>query len=195
MKKTKKDTEETVQLLLQTAKRHFSIHGYAKTALEDIVNDSALTRGAVYHHFKNKKGLFYAAVESIQKKIAQNIEQQASMSSDQWEQLYLGCRTFMESAIDPNHKQIILIDGPAVIGWNDWRQLDANHSMRLLYNQLEQMQKNGCFPNLSVRALTHSLSGAMNESALWIAEQNSLDSLEETMRVLNVYFEGLKQMN
>lgn len=195
MKKTKAETEETVQLLLQTAKRHFATHGYAKTALEDIVNDSALTRGAVYHHFKNKKGLFYAAVESVQKKIAQNIEQQASMSSDQWEQLYLGCKTFIESAIDPNHKQIILIDGPAVIGWNEWRRLDANHSMRLLYTQLEQMQKNGCFPNVLIAALTHSLSGAMNESALWIAEQNSIDSLEETMRVLDVYFEGLKQMN
>ncbi|WP_413380735.1 TetR family transcriptional regulator [Alkalihalobacillus sp. 1P02AB] len=193
MKKTKAEAEETAQLLLHTAKRHFAKHGYAKTALEDIVNDSALTRGALYHHYKNKKGIFYAAVESIQKKIAQNIKQQASMSSDQWEQLSLGCRTFITSAVDPDHKQIILIDGPAVIGWSHWRQLDANHSMSLLYSQLEQMQKNGCFSSLSVESLAHSLSGAMNESALWIAEHGSSDSLDEAMRVLDVYFEGLKQ--
>lgn len=193
MKKTKSETEETIQLLLRTGKRHFAKHGYAKSALEDIVNDSGLTRGALYHHFKNKKGLFYAIIESIQKKIADNIEQQASTSSDQWEQLSLGCRAFITSAIEPDHKQIILIDGPAIIGWNSWCQLDANHSMKLLYSQLEQMQKNGCFLSLSVESLTHSLSGAMNESALWIAEQGSSDSIDEAMQILEVYFEGLKR--
>ncbi|EQB34697.1 MULTISPECIES: TetR/AcrR family transcriptional regulator [Virgibacillus] len=195
MKKTKAEAGETIQLLLQTGKQHFAKYGYAKTALEDIVKDSGLTRGALYHHFKNKEGLFFAVIESIQKQIAQNIEQQASKSSDQWEQLSLGCRAFITSAIEPDHKQIILIDGPVVIGWNRWRQLDANHSMRLLYNQLEQMQKNGCFLSLSVESLTHSLSGAMNESALWIAEKGSFDSIDEAMHVLDVYFEGLKQTN
>ncbi|GGB58174.1 TetR family transcriptional regulator [Virgibacillus dakarensis] len=195
MKKTKAEAEETAQVLLQTAKRHFAKNGYAKTALEDIVKDSGVTRGALYHHFKNKKGLFFAVIESIQKKIAQDIEQQASRGSEQWEQLSIGCRAFIKSAIEPDHKQIILIDGPAVIGWNRWRQLDANHSMKLLYSQLDQMQKNGCFSSLSVESLTHSLSGAMNESALWIAEQGSFDSLDEAMCVLDVYFEGLKQTN
>lgn len=195
MKKTKAKAEETVQLLLRTGTRHFAKHGYTKSALEDIVNDSGLTRGALYHHFKNKKGLFFAVIEAIQKKIAHNIEQQASTGSNQWEQLSLGCRAFITSAIEPDHKQIILIDGPAVIGWNCWRQLDANHSMKLLYSQLEQMQKNGYFLSLSVESLTHSLSGAMNESALWITEQGSVDSLDKAMRVLDVYFEGLKRTN
>ncbi|MED4531531.1 TetR/AcrR family transcriptional regulator [Metabacillus fastidiosus] len=195
MKRTRSETEETIQLLLRTGQNHFAKHGYAKAALEDIVTDSGLTRGALYHHFKNKKGLFFAVMESIQKKIAHKIEQEARTSSNQWEQLSLGCRAFIMSAIDPDHKQIILIDGPAVIGWNVWRQLDANHSMKLLYSQLEQMQRNGCFPTtLSVESLTHSLSGAMNESALWIAEQGSIDLIEESMRVLEVYFDGLKRM-
>lgn len=193
MKKTKAEAEETIQLLLRTAQRHFAKYGYSKTSLEDIVRESGLTRGALYHHFKSKKGLFFAVIESIQMKIAHNIETQASTSKNQWEQLYLGCRAFITSAIEPDHKQIILIDGPAVIGWNEWRQLDANHSMKLLYSLLELMQRNDCFTSLSVETLTHSLSGAMNEIALWIAEQGSEDSIDEAMRVLNVYFEGLKK--
>ncbi|CAG9623316.1 TetR/AcrR family transcriptional regulator [Sutcliffiella rhizosphaerae] len=195
MRKTKAETEETIQLLLETAIKHFSKHGYANASLEGIVAESGLTRGAVYHHFKNKKGLFLACVESIQKRIADKIEQEASTSPDQWEQLLLGCRAFIATSIEQDHKQIILMDGPAVIGWNDWRQLDANYSMKLLYSQLDQMQQNGYFPTLSVESLTHSLSGAMNESALWIAEQGNRDLIEESMDVLRVYFEGLKKLS
>lgn len=194
MRKTQTETEETVQLLLHTGKKHFATYGYAKASLERMVTESGLTRGALYHHFKNKKGLFVACIESIQKRIANKIEQEASTSSDQWEQLWLGCRAFIASAIEPNHKQIILIDGPAVIGWNEWRQLDANYSMKLLYSQLDQMQKNGYFSSLAVDSLTHSLSGAMNESALWIAEQGSYELIEESMHVLEAYFDGLKRM-
>lgn len=194
MRKTKTETEETVQLLLRTGKKHFATNGYAKASLERIVTESGLTRGALYHHFKNKKGLFLACIESIQKRIANKIEQEASTSSDQWEQLWLGCRAFIASSIEPDHKQIILMDGPVVIGWSEWRQLDANYSMKLLYSQLDLMQKNGYFSSLSVESLTHSLSGAMNESALWIAEQGSYELIEESMYVLEAYFDGLKRM-
>lgn len=194
MRKTKTETEETVKLLLRTGKKHFATNGYAKASLERMVTESGLTRGALYHHFKNKKGLFLACIESIQKRIANKIEQEASTSSDQWEQLWLGCRAFITSSIEPDHKQIILMDGPAVIGWNEWRQLDANYSMKLLYSQLNQMQKNGYFSSLSVESLTHSLSGAMNESALWIAEQGSYELIEESMYVLKAYFDGLKRL-
>ncbi|WP_078596114.1 TetR/AcrR family transcriptional regulator [Evansella clarkii] len=194
MRKVKTETEKTVQLLLHTGIKHFATYGYNKASLERMVTESGLTRGALYHHFKNKKGLFLACIKLIQMRIANKIEQEASTSSDPWEQLWLGCRAFVASTIEPEHKQIILIDGPAVIGWNEWRELDANYSMKLLYSQLEMMQKNGCFPSISLEALTHSLSGAMNESALWIAEQGSYELIDESMYVLKAYFDGLKRI-
>ncbi|SDL05166.1 transcriptional regulator, TetR family [Maridesulfovibrio ferrireducens] len=57
-RKTKEEAEKTRQALLSSAFKVFSTKGYAKTTLQDIAEDSGVTRGAVYWHFKNKTDLF-----------------------------------------------------------------------------------------------------------------------------------------
>src|SRR5690625_3204495 len=106
MRKTKEETILTIHLLINTAKHHFTEKGYADVSLEDIAQEAKLTRGAVYHHFKNKKGLFLAVFEDIQKEIGDQVERKAMKSDDLWEQLLNGCRAFLDTASQPNHKRI-----------------------------------------------------------------------------------------
>lgn len=87
----------------------------------------------------------------------------------------------------------MLIDGPAVLGWETWRSMDEKGSMLLLHEQLQIMQKKGYFESLSIDALTHILSGALNESALWIAQtQNKKESVEETLKILSLLLDRYK---
>jgi len=85
----------------------------------------------------------------------------------------------------------VLIDAPSVLGWNEWRQLDSEHSMKNLKYLLFEMKENEEIEDLSVDMLTHSLSGAMNESALLIASNPEDTSIDAAMDVLKYYFEGL----
>lgn len=83
----------------------------------DIVREAGLTRGALYHHFRSKKGLFLAVLEAAQQSIASRVEEEAGGSEDPWTQLLLGCRAFMKEAVEPRNRRILLVDGPAVLGW------------------------------------------------------------------------------
>ena len=194
MKKNKEETDETIRKLIAIARRHFTEKGYADSALEEIVSEAMLTRGALYHHFGNKKGLFHVVLEAVQKEVAEQVEAEASQSDDVWEQLLFGCRAFVKTAVEPRSRRILLIDGPAVLGWDVWRKMDQQHSMRLLRGQLQIMKEQGCFRPASIEAMTHFLSGALNESALWIAQMpDQQQALEETMTVIALLVEGLKR--
>jgi len=184
MKRNKEDTYETIATLIDVARQHFTAKGYAESSLEEIVADAHLTRGALYHHFGNKRGLFEAVLASVQKEIGERIEHAASQSDHLWEQLTLGCREFVTAAVEPHIRQILLIDGPAVLGWEVWRRMDEENAMRHLREQLQLMQDQGYLKPVPVDAMTHFLSGALNESALWIAQSPNDRSIEETMSVI-----------
>lgn len=133
-------------------------------------------------------------LEDVQREVAERLEQEASTSEDVWEQLYLGCRAFIMAAVEERNRRIMLIDGPAILGWEVWREMDKNHSMRLLRVQLEIMQEQGHFQLVPLDAMTHFISGGLNETALWLAnESQQPNALDETMKVLAVFLKGLKQ--
>lgn len=194
MRRNKEETAITIQTLIEVARTHFTEHGYADAALEEIVQEAGLTRGALYHHFGNKKGLFQAVLDTVQKEVAERVETQAAKSEDVWEQLILGCRAFITAAVEPKNKRIMLVDGPAVLGWEEWRRMDEQNSMRLLREQLQFMQQQGELRQVAVDALTHMLSGAMNEAALWIAQAaEEQQAYEESMIVISLLLEGLRR--
>lgn len=191
MKRNKDDTYETIVSLIAVARKHFTEHGYAESSLEEIAAEAKLTRGALYHHFRSKKGLFQAVLESVQTEIGQRVEAEAARSDDAWEQLILGCRAFVAAAVEPRNRRILLIDGPAVLGWEAWRRMDEENAMRHLREQLELMQRQGYLKPVPLDALTHFLSGALNESALWIAQSpDDGQSLEDTMSVISLFLKG-----
>lgn len=193
MKRSKEESYETISQLKEIARKHFTEHGYAATVLDEIVKEAKLTRGAVYHHFGSKKGLFLAVLESVQKEVAEMVEYEAAKSDDIWDQLILGCHAFVTAAVEEKNKRIMLIDGPAVLGWETWRSMDEQGSMRHLHEQLQLMQEQGYFESISIDSLTHILSGALNESALWIAQRmNVRESVEETMKIIILMLERFK---
>lgn len=196
MKKTKAEADQTVNLLIDIGSELFSQRGYASVSLEEIVQAADLTRGAVYHHFKHKKGLFLAVFEQTQKLIAEEISKVDQQSEDLWDQLVDGCKVFIEAASRAAFCRILLIDGPAVLGWDTFRQLDKKHSMVLLQEQIELMQKHSVLKKVPATALTHALSGAMNEASIWVLEQTDRSkAIKEAMEAIEGMLSGFKNTN
>lgn len=184
---------ETTRRLLTIARDHFAAHGYAQTATETIVQVAGVTRGALYHHFGSKEGLFAAVVAEVQRDVAQQVAAAAAGAAEPWAQLLVGCRAFLRACLAPDVQRILLIDGPAVLGWEAWRALDAEHAMRLLEEGLQELAAIGQIPSHAVPAATHLLSGAMNEAVLWIAQAEQPEqALGETIVVLEALLAGLR---
>jgi AcrR family transcriptional regulator len=193
-RKTKSEQREaTRRALIKVGRAMFTHSGYAQTATEDIVQRAGVTRGALYHHFSHKEGLFKAVLEEVQQEVAGNIEKAASQHDGRWEQLVSGCRAFLVAGIDPEVQQIMLIDAPAVLGWETWRQMDASTSMKSLKEILALLIAEGIIRPQPLDALTHLLSGAMNEAVLWIARaQEPEQALTEATATLETLLEALR---
>jgi len=189
-------TQATTRKLLAIAKKEFSQNGYAGASMERIVTAAGMTRGALYHHFEGKPGLFYAVFCEAQKEIGRRIEKKTVAVSGLWDQLVAGCHGFLEASSDPELQRIVVIDAPAVLKWETVRFVDANvegSGFSLLQACLQELQAERIIKPLPVDALAHQLNGAMDEAAVWIARSTEpRKALKEAQAVLDELLTALK---
>ena len=184
----------TKNTLINIAKKNFTEYGFAHTSLEMIVKEANMTRGAIYHHFKNKKDLFLAVLEQIQIDTGKYIEEKASLSNDLWEQLILGCIAFIEFATLSENSRILLIDAPIIIGWTEWKKSDENNSEFYLKEHLSLLKQEGILIDIDINLVTHIISGALNELSLYITKTSPINHEELYITIVNL-LKGFKVEN
>ena len=185
----------TTKKLVAAAAQEFSLRGYAEASTETIVRHAGVTRGALYHHFKGKKDLFFAVFKEAQRAIGRRIEAEVDALDDPWQQLVIGCQAFLQACTEPGIQQIVVIDAPAVLDWNAYREVDETlpgSGFSLLKQGLQELIDHNIIKPLSVDATAHLLSGAMDEAAVWIARCENLESaLADAQRALESLLDGL----
>ncbi len=183
---------ETRRVLVAQGRRLFAAKGYAAVGLSEIVTASGVTKGALYHHFDSKAELFRAVLTQVQQEVGEQVAAAARAEPDPWTQLTAGCAAFLRATADPLVQRIMLIDGPAVLGWHEWRALDEANSARHLREALESLLEGGILAPQPVAPLTQLLSGAMNEAALWLATTSDPGALPATITALDRLLAGLR---
>ncbi|RVX38033.1 TetR family transcriptional regulator [Nonomuraea polychroma] len=184
--------EHTRRTLLAASRRLFAAKGYGAVGLAEIVRESGVTKGALYHHFAGKAELFRAVLEEVQQEVAARVVAAAEAAADPWDQLKNGCAAFVAAGADPEVQRIMLVDGPAVLGWTEWRAIDEATSAKHLTEALTTLIENGTLPAQPVAPLTRLLSGAMNEAALWLAQSTGPDDLADTQTALSRLLDSLR---
>lgn len=184
--------QATTAAILSAARTQFARHGYAAVSLAGIVDAVGLTKGALYHHFESKAALFRAVIEQVHGEVADRVATAATAEPDAWRQLIAGCEEFLRACAAPEVRQIMLIDGPAVLGWAQWRILDDTTSARHLREALQALIDAGTLPGQHVEPLTHLLSGAMNETALWLADSDDPRDIDDAVAALSMLLEALR---
>lgn len=172
---------QTAQQVLEVATDLFASRGYAAVSLDDVARDAGVTRGAIYHHYGSKAGLFGAVTAGCQSGIAEAVVEAAGKAgADPAAQLRAGSHAFLDAITTGATVRILLIDAPSVMGWEAWRQMDAEYSAAHLREALQNV-------GVTVEhldATTVQLSGAMNEAALWIVQHDDAVSAREQAHVV-----------
>ncbi|MGY1552965.1 TetR/AcrR family transcriptional regulator [Microbacterium sp. A588] len=163
---TAAEAAETSRRILEVATAQFAEHGYAAAAVDDIARTAGVTRGAVYHHYSSKPGLFTAVASGQQQLIADAIATSTD-GADAMSALRLGSHAFLDAITQGPAARVLLVDGPAVLSWDEWRRLDADGPATQLRAGLAEAE----VPPALIDALTAALSGSMNELALWLSER------------------------
>lgn len=182
--------EQTRRTLVRESRHLFATKGYAAVGLAEIVRAAGVTKGALYHHFESKAELFGAVLAEVQQEVADAVAATADAQDDPWDSFTAGCQAFLTASTDPDIQRIMLIDGPAVLGWNEWRAMDEAGSARHLAEALAALIEAGHIARQPVAPLTHLLSGAMNEAALWLA--SSPGDLDDTRAALAQMLNALR---
>ncbi|WP_030792324.1 TetR/AcrR family transcriptional regulator [Streptomyces sp. NRRL S-920] len=185
----------TRRALLAEGRRRFAAHGYHDVVLAEVAQAAGVTKGAAYHHFESKAGLFRAVVAEVQRELGERVADAAGRHEDPWEQLRAGCRAFLAAGRDPVVRRVVLMDAPAVLGWDEWRAMDEDSSARHLTEALDTLVRAGVIEDQPVEPLARLLSGAMNEAALWLARSEDPAAPGGAERALDRLLSGLRTRN
>ena len=159
----------TRERIVQTARRLFTASGYEGTSTETVLQESGVSRGALYHHFENKQALFAAILEAVEADIAQTTARAAANREDPVEALRAGFDAFLGLACDPEVRQIVLIDAHSVVGWQKWREIDERHGFGRLKAGLKKIAATGRMRPHMVDIFAHMLLASLFEVAFLIA--------------------------
>lgn len=181
----KERSETTRGDLIAAARRLFIDRGYAETGTPDIVAAAGVTRGALYHHFEDKKALFLAVAEAEAKVVADEIERAAPDDLPPREGLVRGGEAYLTAMTLPGRTRLLLLDGPAVLGRAGMDEIDDRHATRSLRAGISFAVRAGDLPkDLPIDAATQLLSSAYDRAALAIENGASADDYRKALAAL-----------
>lgn len=184
----------TTKELVGAARTHFARAGYAAASLDAICADAGITKGALYHHFRNKRDLFRAVYEAEQRRLRAAVADAFRACADPWDGMREGVRAFLAAAVEPGAQRITLLDAPGALGWQTMREVQQD-CRAMTRHGLELALGDDAPPPGDLEALTSAVFGAQCECAMTVAHADDpraarAAALRQLHRVLDAVASG-----
>ena len=164
----------TTEAILNSGRRLFGERGFAATTIDDIAEAAGVAKGAVYHHFATKEALFEAVFDQVSRDLVSEIGRAVRTEKDVLAAMVAGTQHYFAACAKGATCQIILRDGPAVLGWERWREIDAQHFGGKIPRALAAAMDAGLLARQPVEPLARLLLGAMTEAAVACAGRSDV---------------------
>ncbi|MFL6089825.1 MAG: TetR/AcrR family transcriptional regulator [Aeromicrobium sp.] len=184
--------DSTRAALIAAGRKLFAKNGYDAVAAEQIVEAAGVTRGALYHHFDGKAGLFEAVFLEIEAELMTRFPLDELVGGDPLAALRTGVGRFLTLSLEAEVQQIALVDAPSVLGWTRWQEIEAQHGLGLIQAGLEAAMAAGQLRQLPAADLANAILGSLTESALAVARaKNKKAARQRAEEVLVALLDGL----
>lgn len=168
VKRRTETTKENRAKLIGAARKAFAALGFAEASMDELTAQVGLTRGALYHGFGDKKGLLAAVVAQVDGEMAVRAQEMAAAAATPWERLLAEGDAYIEMALDPEVRRIVLLDGPAFLG-DPSRWPSQNACLNITKQAVSDLIAGGVMKPVDIEAASRLLSGAAFNAALWVA--------------------------
>jgi hypothetical protein len=108
-------------------------------------------------------------LEAVESDVGQRTAAEAAGAADAFEALRAGCLAWIRIVGDPVVQRILLIDAPAVLGWQRWREMEERHALGMIKAVLGAPAESGRLAPDLIDMFAHVLLASVNEVALLIA--------------------------
>jgi len=190
VRRTRVEMEETRAALLATARKVFTERGYADTSMDDLTAQAGFTRGALYHHFSDKKGLLAAVVEQVDSEVDARLKAISDSAEDPWEGFSGRCQAYLQMALEPEIQRLLLRDARAVLGPASAEA--QRHCVESMTGLIDELMAQGVVAEADSEALASLIYGSLSEAAFWIAEGDQASRrLERASAALELLLRGL----
>ncbi len=184
--------EQTRAALLDAAERLFLAQGYRATSIDAIAADARFTKGAVYRHFPDKQALFVAVFKRVETDTVNGLMGPDQRGIDPWAQALKALVGFLDASTQDRYRRIVLEEGPAVLGWGRWRELDQQFTGHVLAQLLDGLITAGLIDPQPVETLARLCCAVIGEAALLIATADNPDQMRtQTLTALGQMLGGL----
>jgi AcrR family transcriptional regulator len=183
----------TRRRILDAARSLFATRGWAGTSVDEVVRTAEVTKGALYHHFRDKTDLLRAVYEEQEQASVSRLLELAGSVTDPLDQLRAGSRAFLTACLDPTFRRIALVEAPAGLGWEEWREIDARYGFGLLRGAVAASMDAGRMRRMPVDQVAHLLLAALSEAALLLGQSASpSDDFDEIAGAFDALVDGLE---
>jgi AcrR family transcriptional regulator len=187
-------TAATRGALVAAGRRLWAERGYADVGTPEIAAAAGVTRGAMYHQFADKSALFLAVAEAVEGDVTARLREHvaASGAQDPAAALHAAVDGWLEACEEPEVRQVLLLDGPVVLGWDGFRDMALRYGLGLTEAMLRAAIDAGRLAEQPTRALAHVLLGALDEAALYVATSEDREAArDEVAQVLHALLDGM----
>ncbi|WP_353182710.1 TetR/AcrR family transcriptional regulator [Bosea sp. (in: a-proteobacteria)] len=181
---------ETRASLIAAAREAFGTIGYAAASMDDLTAAAGLTRGALYHHFGDKKGLLAAVIDQIDAEMTVRLRAVSARAQDRLTGFRDECAAYLAMALEPEIQRIVLRDGPAVLG-DPWNWPIQNDCIGMMTQGLSALVEEGVLAPLDPEAVARLIVGATQHAAQWIAHAPQPEAaLQAATEAFDAMFSG-----
>ena len=169
-------TQRTRRAILDRARLLFARNGYAATGTEELIRGLGITRGALYHQFKDKQGVLEAVIGEVYGEITSAIRERVEPLESCWDRILMGCHACLDIAMREDLRRLVLIEAPAFLSVETLAELDKP-GFSLLQEAIQNAVDEGLLKTADVEGFTCLLNGSLNALASWVAQASDGDRL------------------
>ena len=185
--------QATRDAILAAARKLFTSRSYDASSVDEIAAAARLTSGALYHHFRNKREIMRAVFETLEAELKERVIAAARRARSATEAMRLTLRALFDACLEDDIRSIVFEQAPRVLGWEEWRKIDAEYAIGLMLDLLSRLRKERKIGTYDDNVAAFLFLAALTEAGLQIAmNRNDAHLRRQCEKTLEAFLRGLE---